>query len=80
LLAIAACHNEDALPGRRRSMLIHPARERVAHQVAVAWATAAKDEWANALGAGERDPDRLEVVEDFRSYKGQRTTFRASKK
>jgi hypothetical protein len=50
----------------RRSMLIHPARERAAHQVAAAWATAAKDEWANALGAGERDPDRLEVVEDFR--------------
>src|SRR5262249_5766644 len=52
-------------PGRR-SMLIHPARERVAHQVAAGWAAAAKDEWANALGAGERDPDRLEVVEDFR--------------
>jgi hypothetical protein len=50
----------------RRSMLIHPARERAAHQVAAGWATAAKDEWANSLGAGERDPDRLEVVEDFR--------------
>jgi hypothetical protein len=50
----------------RRSMLIHPARERAAHQVAAAWASAAKDEWANALGAGERDPDRREVVEDFR--------------
>jgi hypothetical protein len=49
----------------RRSMLIHPARERAAHQVAAGWATAAKDEWANALGA-EQDPDRLEVVEDFR--------------
>src|SRR5262249_42263439 len=23
-------------------------------------------EWASALGAGERDPDRLEVIEDFR--------------
>jgi hypothetical protein len=50
----------------RRSMLIHPARERIVHQSAVEWATAAKDEWVNALGAGERDPDRLEVIEDFR--------------
>jgi hypothetical protein len=49
----------------RRSMLIHPARQRVAHQLAARWATAAKDEWANVLGA-ERDPDRVEVVEDFR--------------
>ncbi|MGX1360739.1 Z1 domain-containing protein [Bradyrhizobium elkanii] len=50
----------------RRSMLIHPARERVTHQVAAAWATAAKEEWANALGASENDPDRLEVIEEFR--------------
>ena len=50
----------------RRSMLIHPARERAVHQSAVQWATAAKDEWDKALGAGERDPDRLEVIEDFR--------------
>lgn len=49
----------------RRSMLIHPARERAAHQVAAGWASAAKDEWANALGAGEQDPDRLEVIDDF---------------
>jgi hypothetical protein len=41
----------------------------------VGWATAAKDEWANALRAGERDPDRLEVVEDFRrAYEDLQTT------
>jgi hypothetical protein len=51
----------------RRSMLIHPARERAAHQVAAGWASAAKNEWANALGAGENDPDRVEVVRDFRA-------------
>lgn len=50
----------------RRSMLIHPARERAAHQVAAGWASAAKDEWANALSADENDPDRFDVVQDFR--------------
>ncbi|WP_271592235.1 Z1 domain-containing protein [Bradyrhizobium sp. CCBAU 65884] len=61
-------------PGRR-SMLIHPARERAAHQIAAAWATAAKDEWANALGADERDPDRQDVIRDFRdAYEELQTT------
>ncbi|MCP3475055.1 Z1 domain-containing protein [Bradyrhizobium sp. CCGUVB1N3] len=50
----------------RRSMLIHPARERAAHQAAAGWASAAKDEWANALSAGESDLDRIEVIRDFR--------------
>ncbi|RQH09483.1 Z1 domain-containing protein [Bradyrhizobium sp. RP6] len=61
----------------RRSMLIHPARERAAHQVAAGWASAAKDEWANALGAGEQDPDRLEVIDDFkRAYEELQKTER----
>jgi hypothetical protein len=50
----------------RRSMLIHPARERVLHQIATGWATAARDEWQAALAADERDPDRLEVIDQFR--------------
>src|SRR5690606_9105554 len=31
--------------GGRRSMLIHPARERLVHKESVDWAAAAKDEW-----------------------------------
>lgn len=33
----------------RRSMLIHPARERLVHQENAQWATAAKEEWESAL-------------------------------
>jgi hypothetical protein len=50
----------------RRSMLIHPARERVVHQASVQWASAAKDAWNGALTASINDPDRKEVVADFR--------------
>ena len=50
----------------RRSMLVHPARERVAHQASVQWASAAKDEWYSALKAPEREPDRNDITDGFR--------------
>jgi hypothetical protein len=51
----------------RRSMLIHPARERLVHQTNAQWATAAKDEWAGALNAQHNDPDRLQTIAEFRA-------------
>ena len=50
----------------RRSMLIHPSRERVVHQGTAVWATRAKDEWNNALAAKAGDPDRDEAIADFK--------------
>ncbi|MBW5435303.1 hypothetical protein FXB41_11075 [Bradyrhizobium canariense] len=52
--------------GRRRSMLIHPARERLVHQSSAQWASAAKDSWIGALTAPSNDPDRREAITDFR--------------
>ena len=51
----------------RRSMLVHPARERLVHQENAQWATAAKDEWESALKAPTGDPDRTDVLADFKS-------------
>ena len=50
----------------RRSMLVHPARERAVHQQTVRWVTAAKDAWVNALSASITDPDRKDVIDDFK--------------
>lgn len=50
----------------RRSMLIHPAREKIVHQSSVQWVTAAKDEWELTLGLPEKDPDRVEFVESIK--------------
>jgi Z1 domain len=50
----------------RRSMLIHPARERLVHQQNAQWATAAKDQWERALKAPIGDPDRDDVLADFK--------------
>jgi hypothetical protein len=50
----------------RRSMLIHPARERLVHFANVQWATAAKDAWYGALTAPANDPDRKEAISEFK--------------
>lgn len=50
--------------GGRRSMLIHPARERLVHKESVEWATAAKEEWNGALAASGED--RSDALDDFR--------------
>src|SRR6202035_726642 len=53
--------------GRRRSMLIHPARERLVHKESADWATAAKNEWSGALTAAPGDPDRNDAIAEFRT-------------
>lgn len=50
----------------RRSMLIHPARERVVHQGNALWASAAKDEWNSSLSASNDDPDRKDTIDEFK--------------
>lgn len=52
---------------RRRSMLIHPSRLRADHRQVVQWVSAAKVTWLDALRQPEADPDRIELVEDFRA-------------
>jgi hypothetical protein len=52
--------------GGRRSMLIHPARERLVHQESARWASAAKDEWNACLSAKESDHDRKDAIADFK--------------
>jgi hypothetical protein len=50
----------------RRSMLVHPAVERAVHQGTVRWVTAAKDSWNSVLSTQPSDPDRKDVVAEFR--------------
>lgn len=51
----------------RRSMLIHPSRIRTVHRGSVKWATDAKDEWFRTLALKASDPDRKDLVAEFRS-------------
>jgi hypothetical protein len=62
----------------RRSMLVHPARERAIHQGTVRWVSAAKDAWIGALSAPANDPDRQDAVVDFKkAYDEMAKTERA---
>ena len=59
---------------RRRSMLIHPSRLRADHRQVVQWVSAAKTTWLDALRLPEADPDRIELVEDFKAAYDHLTT------
>jgi hypothetical protein len=52
--------------GGRRSMLVHPARERVVHQESARWTSAAKDAWIGCLALKGTDPDRIDAIADFK--------------
>jgi hypothetical protein len=64
------------IDGRGRlSMLIHPARETVVHQAYARWASATKDAWEATLKQASTDPDRKELIEQFRiAYNNIATT------
>src|SRR5680860_263453 len=50
----------------RRSMLVHPATAKLVHQRNAQWATAAKDAWISILSASPNDPDREDLIDDFK--------------
>lgn len=51
----------------RRSMLVHPDRTKLVHQLNAQWATAAKEEWHTTLSGPPTDPDRRELIADFKN-------------
>ena len=50
----------------RRSMLVHPARERAVHHGSVKWASAAKESWTGALSSAPNDPDHKDELAEFK--------------
>lgn len=49
-----------------RSMLVHPSHRTAQHQEFYAWVRDIFEEWKRVLSLAERDPDRQELLEDFR--------------
>nr|WP_272871127.1 Z1 domain-containing protein [Agrobacterium tumefaciens] len=50
----------------RRSMLIHPSRLQSDHQQMHSWATRIVGEWGRTLGLNDNDPDRIDMLSDFK--------------
>ncbi|MDE0371280.1 MAG: hypothetical protein OXI73_01860 [Rhodospirillales bacterium] len=48
-----------------RSMLVHPSRETVQHQEYRIWIGQVFDEWRRVLALPEKDPDRVDLLQDF---------------
>ena len=56
---------KDARP-RNRSMMVHPARETVSHVQYHTWVHAVRNLWMDTLSSPEDDPDRQELLMQFR--------------
>ena len=58
-----------------RSMMIHPSRETFLHEQYVFWIEEVKNYWLELLAFDGEDPDRLDLLEEFRnSYKDLQDT------
>ena len=49
-----------------RSMMVHPSRLTATHHQYYTWITCVFDEWRRLLGETVEDPDRVELLDDFR--------------
>jgi hypothetical protein len=65
-LGVAAGVRLDGGRGNR-SMMVHPSRETQGHADYHRWVSQVKSSWERLLAAGESDPDRQELLRDFRS-------------
>ena len=58
-----------------RSMMVHPSRETFRHGEYYFWVERVRNYWIEVLGLDENNPDRLDLVEEFRnSYKDLQST------
>lgn len=63
-LGVAAGLRLDSGHGNR-SMLVHPSRETTGHADYHRWVSQVKASWERLLGAGEDDPDRQALLQEF---------------
>lgn len=49
-----------------RSMLVHPSHRTAQHREFYNWVRDIFEEWKRVLGLADNDPDKLELIEDFR--------------
>lgn len=50
-----------------RSMMVHPSQLIAGHQQYFHWATQIRERWQRTVGLSPEDPDRRELIEEFRS-------------
>lgn len=65
LLGVAAGLQENGGTGNR-SMLVHPSQLTIQHQEFFKWVRDAFEGWKRVLSLPEEDPDRLDLIEEFR--------------
>ena len=68
LFFVGVASGEIRRDGRppNRSMMVHPARETVSHAQYFTWVQAVRNLWMETLSLPEEDPDRQQLLEEFR--------------
>jgi len=64
-IGVAAGHVLDGLRGNR-SMMVHPSQEVLRHAEYGHWVNQARQQWIETLSLRAENPDRQDLVEDFR--------------
>lgn len=60
---------------RNRSMMVHPSQSTSGHRQYLQWVTQTKDTWQQVLESKSDDPDRVDLLEEFRpAYEDLRST------
>jgi hypothetical protein len=50
-----------------RSMLVHPSQHTAGHRRYFQWVTQVKESWQQVFEASDTEPDRIQIIEDFRA-------------
>lgn len=70
MVGVAAGLRESGNRGNR-SMLVHPSHRTAQHEEFVNWVRDIFDRWKHTLGLPNGDPDKQELLEDFRGAHGE---------
>jgi hypothetical protein len=63
-------------PDRNCSMMVHPSQKTDPHQQFHTWVTTVRDNWRQILDLPDNDPDKVELLQDFRrAYDDIRATL-----
>lgn len=65
-VGVAVGLKEEEGARKHRSMMVHPAKETVKHADYFHWVEQIRLRWESTLNLGELDPDRIELVNEFK--------------
>lgn len=74
-VGVATAYVLGETDGKNRSMMVHPSEKQVIHGHYIEWVRQARGEWLRTIALSSNDPDRLDLLSDFKkAYENLLTT------